>query len=71
MVRYDPLWNQKWRLGVIRHYKQYTAIDDWARPRVSKIYENSNQRIAIQFIDYAFYPGGEGCRIYATFPLVL
>lgn len=37
-----------------KRYYQYTAIDDWARLRVLKIYEKNNQRTAIQFFDYAF-----------------
>ena len=36
-----------------RRYYQFTAIDDCTRLRVLKIYENNNQKNAIQFVDYA------------------
>ncbi|MQY26738.1 hypothetical protein [Nocardia aurantia] len=33
-------------------FYQYTAIDDRTRPRILKIYPRTNQKTAIQFLDY-------------------
>src|SRR5262245_2765747 len=35
-----------------KRYYQFTAIDDCTRIRVLRIYERSNQKTAIQFLDY-------------------
>jgi transposase-like protein len=41
-----------------QRYYQYTAIDDCTRLRVLRIYPRSDQKTAIQFLDYA----SPGCR---------
>ncbi len=38
--------------GSRRKFYQFTAIDDCTRLRVLRIYERSNQKMAIQFLDY-------------------
>ncbi len=35
-----------------KRYYQFTAIDDYTRLRVLRIYEKNNQKTAIQFVDY-------------------
>ncbi|WP_370876703.1 DDE-type integrase/transposase/recombinase [Amycolatopsis thermophila] len=38
--------------GRKKRYYQYTAIDDCTRLRIQKIYPRSDQKTAIQFLDY-------------------
>lgn len=39
-------------VGPRRKYYQFTAIDDCTRLRVLRIYDQLNQKTAIQFVDY-------------------